>query len=180
MTTGLQNVINGPNRTSPSSIAFTSDPSMGPYPTATVPTVPASIATLGPPVSTLPNPEVMQYTNATTGTIATVYANEQAGNCPNLGPSASVNAGEYITPVLAPEWVGGSLISNAGADGEGWGGPEAPSPTPSSNQTLGEMSTEQYMMKLGVDGPQQGSNALNAVVSFSGIDPSTVQTFRWE
>ena len=83
MTTGLQNVTNGPNRTSPSSQAFTSDPTMGPYPTATVPTVPASIATLGPPVSTLPNSEVMQYTNATTGTIATVYANEQAGNCPS-------------------------------------------------------------------------------------------------
>ena len=182
-TTGLPQVINGPTSTSPSAQAFTTDPSDGPG--YFVPGAPQqSIATLGPPVTTLPNPEAMQYTNATSGTIASVYANEQAGSCPLPGPSAQgSNIGaEYISPVSSPIWSGASLKwSLTITNGLNWGGTSAPSPATNSNNTLGETGTEQRLIALGVDGAQQGKNAISGVVSFNaGINPANVQTFKWQ
>ena len=66
-----------------------------------------------------------------------------------------------------------------------WGGPSAPSPAPNSNQTEGEMGTEQFLTTVSEvgHGAQQGAPVGNATNPFSGgggVAASQVAVFRWE
>jgi hypothetical protein len=188
MSTPLQpNTVFGPTATSPSAQAFVSDPSMGPgYATAGLNIIgnpnSTSIKYVNP--GTLPNPEAMTNVAAV---VATFISNSNAGNCPNLAPEPQ--AGWTQTVPNGASWVlvNGSyeLQQTPSASGPNGVTPEAPSPAPSSNQTLGETGTEQYLtLKLGVDGAQQGSNAISNVTSitssFAGIPAAQIAVFRFQ